>query len=85
MSLGDRGHNLLEGIFYGVEAGTVVVNPLCYQGEDSVVYRVVGGARAVDGRAECVKDYGIYWQMYLGWKVELPLRDGPYLFYIMTT
>ena len=37
MSLGDRGHNLLEGIFYGVEAGTVVVNPLYYQEADNGV------------------------------------------------
>ena len=37
MSLGDRGHNLLEGIFYGVEAGAVVVNPVCYQEEEDDV------------------------------------------------
>ena len=33
MSLGDRGHILSEGNFYGVETGTVVVNPLYYQEE----------------------------------------------------
>ena len=37
MSLGDRGHNLLEGIFNGVEAGTVVANSLYYQEEDNSV------------------------------------------------
>ena len=49
---------ILEGIFYGVEAGTVVVvNTLYYQEEDNgMVYRVVGGARAVNDQAECLED-----------------------------
>ena len=68
MSLGDQGHNLLEGIFYGLEAGTVGVNPLYYQEEDKMVCRVVGGAKAVDGQAECLEDKIL--QMFLGWKVE---------------
>ena len=50
MSLGDRGHNLLEEIFYDVEAGAVVVNPLSYQEDD------IGETRAVDGQAECLED-----------------------------
>ena len=42
---------VLEGMFNGVEAGTVVVNPLYYQEEDNGV-KSSSGARAVDGQAD---------------------------------
>ena len=83
MSLGDRSHNLLEGIVYDVEAGTVVVNPLYYQEDD------IGGlscreTRAVDGQAECLEDKTLTdvfrlerWSDY--WGVGLPC------YFIMTT
>ena len=70
MSLGVRGHNLLGIIFYGVEAGTVVVNPLDYTiKKKTMVCRVVGGARGANGQAECLKDQ-ILGRCFLGWKVE---------------
>ena len=45
--------NLLKE-YFGVEAGTMAVNPLYYQ-EETIMCRVVGGARAVDGKAECLE------------------------------
>ena len=42
---------------FGVEARTVVVNPLYYTiKKRTMVSRVVGGARTVDGQAECLED-----------------------------
>ena len=43
----------------------------------TMVCRVVGGARAIDGQAECLKDY-MLGRRLLGWKVEGPLRGRTY-------
>ena len=49
-----------------------------------IINRVVGGARAVDGQAECLEDQMLGW-CFLGWKVEGSLRGRAPLFFIMTT
>ena len=53
MSLGHRGHNLLEGIFLVLRQGQWLL--IYYTTKKRIMMcRVVGGARAVDGQEECL-------------------------------
>ena len=54
MSLGDRDHNILEGIFWCRGRDTLSIHYIIKK--RAMVCRVVGGAGAVDGQAQRLED-----------------------------